>query len=101
MTTPNIRVLLESLDSINEAPIDNERRELDYLLDELSEALDNAIHLARQLAKKGRGEVVNHGPFAGQLQSYMIPHLEAWIHDEYQPGSIASLRRILESGYDE
>ena len=62
------------------------------MLDELDETLRHAISIANDLARYGR-EVP--GPFAGQIRSYLEPHLESWLSDRRQPGSIPSLRSIL------
>ena len=62
------------------------------MLDELDETLRHAVGIANDLARYGR-EVP--GPFAGQIRSYLEPHLESWLSDRRQPGSIPSLRSIL------
>ena len=40
-------------------------------------------------------------PVAGQMDAYLIPHLEAWIEDDNQPGSLSSLRSMLDDEEDE
>jgi len=65
---------------------------LSDLLDQLEEHLSQAVGIANDLARYGR-EVP--GPFAGQIRSYLAPHLESWLDDRRQPGSIPSLRSML------
>jgi len=67
--------------------------EIHEYLEALESHLWEAIDKARYLARLGRNV---SGPFSGQLKSYLMPHLEAWIEDTNQPGSLASLRRMLE-----
>jgi len=62
------------------------------MLDELDETLRHAISIANDLARYGRAVP---GPFSGQIRSYLEPHLESWLSDRRQPGSIPSLRSIL------
>ena len=62
------------------------------MLDELDETLRHAVGLANDLARYGRSVP---GPFSGQIRSYLEPHLESWLSDRRQPGSIPSLRSIL------
>jgi hypothetical protein len=73
--------------------------QLSDMLDQLEEHLSQAVGLANDLARYGR-EVP--GPFAGQIRSYLAPHLESFLDDRRQPGSIPSLRGMLiDSGEDE
>lgn len=62
------------------------------MLDQLEEHLNQAAGLANDLARVGRDVP---GPFSGQIRSYLAPHLESWISDRRQPGSIPSLRSML------
>lgn len=77
-----------------------EDQDLDDLLTELDsveEHLDRAIDAAEtatRLANKFGGEIKR--VVAGQLKSYLIPHLEDWVNDEGQAGSVASLKNFLE-----
>lgn len=74
---------------------------LSDMLDELEEHLNQAVGIAGDLARYGRDLP---GPFAGQIRSYLAPHLESFIDDRRQPGSIASLRSMLidsQNGDDE
>jgi hypothetical protein len=75
-----------------------DRTHLSDMLDQLEEHLNQAAGIAGDLARFGR-EVP--GPFAGQIRSYLAPHLESFIDDRRQPGSIASLRSILIDSGDE
>ena len=83
--------------SIQEDAVD--RTHLSDMLDQLEEHLSQAVGIANDLARYGRDLP---GPFAGQIRSYLAPHLESWLDDRRQPGSIPSLRNILiDSGDDE
>ncbi len=76
-----------------------DRAHLSDMLDQLEEHLNQAAGIAGDLARYGRDLP---GPFAGQIRSYLAPHLESFIDDRRQPGSIASLRSILiDNGDDE
>jgi hypothetical protein len=91
-----LREFVEMMDSIEAGhPIQEEAVDLAQIsdmLDELDETLRHAVGIANNLARYGR-EVP--GPFAGQIRSYLEPHLESWLSDSRQPGSIPSLRSIL------
>ena len=65
---------------------------LSDMLDKLEEHLNQAAGIASDLARYGRDLP---GPFAGQIRSYLAPHLESFIDDRRQPGSVASLRSML------
>jgi len=91
-----LREFVEMMDAIEAGqPIQEEAVDLAQIsdmLDELDETLRHAVGIANNLARYGR-EVP--GPFAGQIRSYLEPHLESWLSDSRQPGSIPSLRSIL------
>lgn len=72
---------------------------LDELLQEAEDHLREAIMVLKRLEKVGR-EVrpIGGGSFSGQISHYIIPHLENWIESERQPGSLASLRDMLQTG---
>lgn len=64
--------------------------EITDMLDEVEETIAQAVECSRQLAsllkRKGfRGD-------GARLEAYLIPHLECWITDADQCGSIASIR---------
>jgi len=65
---------------------------LSDMLDQLEEHLNQAVGIANDLARYGRDVP---GPFAGQIRSYLAPHLESWLDDRRQPGSIPNLRGML------
>ena len=93
-----LREFIELMDSIEAgAPIVQEEavdpQQLTTMLDELDETLRRAISIANDLARYGRDVP---GPFAGQIRSYLEPHLESWLSDSRQPGSIPSLRSMLD-----
>ena len=75
---------------IHEDSVD--RTHLSDMLDQLEEHLNQAAGIASDLARYGRDLP---GPFAGQIRSYLAPHLESFIDDRRQPGSVASLRNML------
>ena len=81
---------------IHEDSVD--RTHLSDMLDQLEEHLSQAVGIANDLARYGR-ELP--GPFAGQIRSYLAPHLESFIDDRRQPGSIPSLRNMLIDSGDE
>ena len=88
---------IEAGQSIQEDSVD--RTHLSDMLDQLEEHLNQAAGIANDLARYGRDLP---GPFAGQIRSYLAPHLESFIDDRRQPGSIPSLRNMLiDSGEDE
>jgi hypothetical protein len=75
-----------------------DRAHLSDMLDQLEEHLNQAAGIANDLARYGRDLP---GPFAGQIRSYLAPHLESFIDDRRQPGSVASLRNMLIDSGDE
>lgn len=92
-----LREFIEIMDSIEAGePVVQEdvvdAAHLSDMLDELEEHLNQAVGIAGDLARYGRDLP---GPFAGQIRSYLAPHLESFIDDRRQPGSIASLRNML------
>ena len=97
-----LREFVEMMDAIAAGePIQEDavdRTHLSDMLDQLEEHLNQAAGIAGDLARYGRDLP---GPFAGQIRSYLAPHLESFIDDRRQPGSIASLRSILVDSGDE
>ena len=81
---------IEAGEPIKEDAVD--RTHLSDMLDQLEEHLNQAAGIAGDLARYGRDLP---GPFAGQIRSYLAPHLESFIDDRRQPGSIPSLRSML------
>ena len=81
---------IEAGKPIKEDAVD--RTHLSDMLDQLEEHLNQAAGIAGDLARYGRDLP---GPFAGQIRSYLAPHLESFIDDRRQPGSVASLRSML------
>ena len=96
MTNNLLKEYIDRLDAIaagetiNEDAVD--RTHLSDMLDQLEEHLNQAAGIASDLARYGRDLP---GPFAGQIRSYLAPHLESFIDDRRQPGSVASLRGML------
>ena len=97
-----LREFIEMMDAIDAGqPIQEDtvdRTHLSDMLDQLEEHLNQAAGIASDLARYGRDLP---GPFSGQIRSYLAPHLESFIDDRRQPGSIASLRSILIDSGDE
>ena len=87
---------IEAGEPIHEDAVD--RTHLSDMLDQLEEHLNQAAGIAGDLARYGRDLP---GPFAGQIRSYLAPHLESFIDDRRQPGSVASLRNMLINSGDE
>ena len=92
-----LREFIEMMDSIEagESVVQEDAVDAAHLsdmLDELEEHLNQAVGIANDLARYGRDLP---GPFAGQIRSYLAPHLESFIDDRRQPGSIPSLRSML------
>jgi hypothetical protein len=91
-----LREFVEMMDAIEAGrPIQEDsvdRTHLSDMLDQLEEHLNQAAGIASDLARYGRDLP---GPFAGQIRSYLAPHLESFIDDRRQPGSVASLRSML------
>ena len=96
MTNKLLKEYIDRLDAIAAGkPIQEATTDLAQLsdmLDELEDHLNQAAGLAGDLARLGRDVP---GPFSGQIRSYLAPHLESWISDRRQPGSIPSLREML------
>ncbi len=65
----------------------------DDQLNEIEEHIQSAIDAARRLSRSNRNS--RGGTGVGQIDSYLIPWLSRFIDDDQQPGSIASLRRLL------
>jgi hypothetical protein len=68
--------------------------ELTRMLDDVEGNLNDAIHTLGQASRKARQLKIS-GPFSGQIDSYILPHLKQWIESTHQPGSLISLRDIL------
>ena len=91
-----LREFIEQMDAIAAGePIKEDAVDAAHLsdmLDQLEEHLNQAAGIANDLARFGRDLP---GPFSGQIRSYLAPHLESFLDDRRQPGSIPSLRSIL------
>jgi hypothetical protein len=97
-----LREFIELMDAIQEGkPIQEDSVDAAHLsdmLDQLEEHLNQAVGIANDLARFGRDLP---GPFAGQIRSYLAPHLESFIDDRRQPGSIPSLRDMLSDNQED
>jgi hypothetical protein len=89
-----LKEFVEMMDAIEAGqPIqEQDLAHLSDMLDQLEEHLNQAAGIASDLARYGRDVP---GPFAGQIRSYLAPHLESFLDDRRQPGSIPSLRSML------
>lgn len=91
------KIFENSLSKVNEFGEDHEDEinNLEQGLTMLDDQMRSALHTAQDLSRFARK---NGAPsvFAGQLDSYLIGHLRAFIQDTNQPGSIASLLRMIE-----
>jgi hypothetical protein len=83
---------IEAGQPIQEQAAEQDLAHLSDMLDQLEEYLNQAAGIASDLARYGRDVP---GPFAGQIRSYLAPHLESFLDDRRQPGSIPSLRSML------
>lgn len=89
-----MKKLIESMDMLETGA--NDIGELTTKLAMLASALSEAIDIAKQLDRVvRRNPDIVTGPFSGQLNSYLIPHLEAWLEDANQPGSVAALNKMV------
>ena len=77
----------------NQAAINELYRDLEELSYSIEEVISSAKKLARVANAAGAPRV-----FAGQIEAYMIPWMQAFIDSTHQPGSVASLERILNNG---
>ena len=71
-------------------PLDN----LEEALDEFENALSDVIDKARELYRLARLAKTSE-PIAGQIQGYLLGHLQNFMENERQPGSIPSLREMI------
>lgn len=98
-TNESVRGALDNVRRMNpvkESPQD-QIRDFEGMLDEAAEHIESAIHVLSVLSRQSRGFVsAGGGSFSGQLDSYIIPHLQSWVESKNQPGSIATLRGMLE-----
>jgi hypothetical protein len=81
---------------------DTDRGDFQQAYDEAEEALKEALVKAEELAgacdKASAGE---NGMAGARLRAYLIPHLESWLNDEDQIGSLPATMRDVESAEDE
>jgi hypothetical protein len=66
----------------------DDREYLNGLLDQLEDALNNAVDIASQLGRSSE--------LRGVINAYTRPWLEAWASDRNQMGSVPNLRSRLE-----
>lgn len=88
----------DKLNEVSEGYYDGIREQLQELREAIGAAIDIASNLSRQASEVP-------GPFSGQINSYLIGHLESFMDDPRQPGSVASLEEMLDDvdmeDYDE
>ena len=70
----------------------DDREYLYSLLDQLEDALSNAVDIASQLGRSSE--------LRGLINAYTRPWLEAWASDRNQMGSVPNLRSRLEEDDD-
>ena len=64
-------------------------------MDELEDLLNKTVDKVRELIRNSNGK------FAGQLESYTLGTLKAFIDDENQCGSVKILRNMLDDKEEE
>jgi hypothetical protein len=62
------------------------------LIEEIESDFDEIIRIARRLSRLTSNRICS-----GQIESYLIPWMKAFKEDNNQPGSLASIRRMLDS----
>lgn len=74
------------------------KEEINAALDEIADKIDEVIELAESLSARAENTpdiIPEKGAFICQLDRYFIPHMENWKYSDNQPGSIESLKNIL------
>ena len=62
-------------------------------MDELDMAIRNAVGIAEDIARRaGCNDMRN---LESEMEAYLIPHLQSWVDDERQMGSVPSLTNTL------
>ncbi len=87
-----LREFIKMMDAIETTkPVVEQTDDKQYLyslLDQLEDALSNAVDIARQLERSRE--------LRGVVGAYTRPWLEAWLSDRHQMGSVVNLRNQLE-----
>jgi hypothetical protein len=91
-----LKEFIEQMDAIEAGkPVTEQTDDKEYLyglLDQLEDALNNAVDIANQLGRSSE--------LRGVIGSYTRPWLEAWASDRHQMGSVPNLRSRLEEDDD-
>ena len=62
-------------------------------MEELEMAIRNAVGIAEDIARRaGCNDMRN---LESEMEAYLIPHLQCWVDDERQIGSVPSLTNTL------
>jgi hypothetical protein len=62
-------------------------------MEELEIAIRNAVRIAEDIARRaGCNDMRN---LESEMEAYLIPHLQSWVDDERQMGSVPSLTNTL------
>jgi len=71
--------------------------EVNDALELAKESLETALQSARELAQVLNQHRAGESGMAGaRLEAYLIPHLQSWLEDEDQIGSLISTERDIE-----
>jgi hypothetical protein len=92
-----LKEFVEMMDAIEAGqPVTEQTDDREYLyslLDQLEDALSNAVDIASQLGRSSE--------LRGVINAYTRPWLEAWASDRNQMGSVPNLRSRLEEDDDD
>ena len=66
---------------------------LEIAQDKIQKAVE-AVEELKDIMQIDESEITQD--YVGQLESYTIPHLNSWIDDENQPGSLGRILREIE-----
>ncbi len=68
-------------------------------MEELEMAIRNAVGIAEDIARRaGCNDMRN---LESEMEAYLIPHLQAWVDDERQIGSVPSLTNTMNEYHHE
>ena len=68
-------------------------------MEELEMAIRNAVGIAEDIARRaGCNDMRN---LESEMEAYLIPHLQSWVDDERQIGSVPSLTNTMNEYHHE
>ena len=68
-------------------------------MEELEMAIRNAVGIAEDIARRaGWNDMRN---LESEMEAYLIPHLQSWVDDERQIGSVPSLTNTMNEYHHE